>query len=106
MASLGHKKAPGEPDKLRRAGGSDRNGDHELAAGFAVDHGAKVFVLAAGASTESLPDTAVESLVDQVAAQVGQLVGVFGELEGAAVDGGGHGWWWVVAGSLPPVPIL
>ncbi len=82
--------APGGP------WGSDRNSDHELAAGLAVDHGMEVFALATGASAESFPDAAVKSLVDQVAAQVGQLVGVFGELEGAAVDGGGHGWWWVV----------
>ena len=87
--------APGGP------WGSDRNSDHKLAAGLAVDHGVKVFVLAAGASAESFPDAAVKSLVNQVVAQVGQLLGVFGELKAAAVDGGGHVWF--VGGGGPPL---
>ena len=80
------------PDRLRRAWGSEGNDRDKLAGWFAVDHRMQVFALAAGASAETHPDRAIKALVDHVAPQVGVLAGVFGELKGAAVDGGGHDW--------------
>jgi len=76
--------------------GSDRSSNHELSGfGAAVDHGVKVFALTTGASAEAFPDSAVEALAGDVGAEVAELGGVFGEGEGAAVDGGSHvsGWW-------------
>ena len=66
----------------------------------------QVFALAAGASAEAHPDRAVKALADHVAPQIGELAGVFGELESAAVDGGGHGCQRVEGvGDLSPVHI-
>jgi len=68
----------------------------------------EIFALATYPSAKSFPNGAVKSPANQVLAKVGQLVGVFGDLEVTALNGGGHGWLvgWLSDGFPPDVPIV